>query len=308
MWIMQTIESTKFIANIDEIGVRLVHLIDRASGYDYVWDNALHKSDKPVTFPGILFPAIGRSNQDSYVYRGKTYSMPQHGFASDFVFTIVAKSHDKVIMTLSADEKTKKMYPFTFELTVLATIDDNGLHWKFEVKNCGKEVMPFSLGNHPGFNVPINHQGEFTDYTLSFDPAPAKLSYYKIIKKPYPFRRGDLATVPNYSQGKLHLNYAMFAEGLVIIENKGIDSVTLASSQTQRKIQLNIKDFRYLCLWTKENTKHSLLCLEPFEGLPDIYGNPVDWSHKEANNFLAPEKTEVFRFDVLASSLNSFSK
>ena len=57
---MQTIKSSCFTAEIDEHGAQLTHLYHNEDHFDYIWNNPLWEKHAP-----ILFPAIGRSNNDA---------------------------------------------------------------------------------------------------------------------------------------------------------------------------------------------------------------------------------------------------
>ncbi|MFD1672656.1 aldose 1-epimerase family protein [Agrilactobacillus yilanensis] len=290
---MQTIENGKFKAVIDEKGAQLTHLYNKAEDFDYIWNNDIWPKHAPV-----LFPAIGRSNDDSYFYEGKKYEMPQHGFVSEYEFNVAKKSEDSVTLALAANDEMKKIYPFDFKLEIVFTLKNDGLHWDFNVSNEGQNALSFSLGSHPAFNVPINGKGEFSDYKLEVTPKVDALEHFKIVKKPYPFREGHLETIKDYHNGAIDLNYDMFADGLIILENKGIDALKLTSAKTEHTITVTLKDFRYVCLWTKEGADAPFLCIEPFEGLPDVYGEPVDIMEKEGNVKLAANENKTFSYDI----------
>lgn len=90
----------------------------------------------------------------------------------------------------------------------------------------------------------------------------------------------------------------MFHKGLIIIENPGLESIKLSSQQSSHSIQLSLHDFRYVCLWTKEDAQAPFLCIEPFEGLPDIYGKPVDIMQKEGNDLLSLGESKTLQYDI----------
>lgn len=290
---MQTIENDFFKAEIDEQGAQLTHLYQKTDHYDYIWNNDIWPKHAPV-----LFPAIGRSNKDSYLYKGTTYQMPQHGFVSDYTFNVLSKAKDTVTLQLTANSQTLQNYPFNFTLSITFKLQASGLHLQFSVINNDNQAMSFSLGSHPAFNVPIADQGEFTDYQLEITPQVKQLTQFDIIKKPYPFRQGTTSLVPNYQNGIIKLDYQMFHKGLIIIENSGLESIKLSSQQSSHSIQLSLHDFRYVCLWTKEDAQATFLCIEPFAGLPDIYGKPVDIMQKEGNDLLSPGESKNLQYDI----------
>ena len=290
---MQIIENKEFRAEIDEHGAQLTHLYNKKGGFDYIWNGKEWGKHAPV-----LFPAIGRSNKDEYILNGQTYSMPQHGFVADEDFTV--SSHEPNILTLSlrANDRTKEMYPFDFELKITFTLLSTGLSLSFNVINHSSETMPFSLGSHPAFNVPINGIGKFDDYRVDFVGAQDSLNVSEIIKTPAPYRTGKQESLTNSNGSFLHLNYETFKPGLRIVTNSGIKSVRLFSPLTSHQIQLDITQFNNICLWTKEDEDCSFLCIEPFNGLPDVLGEPIDWKDKEGNLFLKPNSSQVYQYEM----------
>lgn len=290
---MQTIESDQFKAVIDGHGAQLTHLINKSGDFDYIWNNDLWPKHAPV-----LFPAIGRSENDAYQFDGHTYEMPQHGFVSEEDFTVEKNDGRKLVLSLTDNSTTQKYYPFHFKLTITFTLAAQGLNFHFSVANLDNQELSFSLGSHPAFNVPINGEGEFSDYQLEFAPSDLELQQFEIVKTPAPFRNGKVIPLSAANKSNISLNYDMFAAGLVIVANDGITSVKLSSLKTQHSIELSLTDFRYVCLWTKEGSNAPFLCIEPFQGLPDISGQQSELLTKEANVTLAAGKTRQFEYQI----------
>lgn len=291
---MQTIENDKFKAEIDEHGAQLTHLYNKQDGnFDYIWNNDLWPKHAPV-----LFPAIGRSEKDKYFYNGKEYEMPQHGFVADEDFKVEENDGDKLVLSLVDNETTRKYYPFSFKLTITWTLSDAGITFHFDVANTDSKAFSFSLGSHPAFNVPINGEGTFDDYKLDFEPAGLDLKQFEIVKTPNPYRDGKIIKLEAADGSHIDLNHDMFEDGLVIIENDGVKGVTLSSPKSKHSVHLNLDDFRYFCIWTKEGANAPFLCLEPFAGLPDIAGKEVELMDKEANTKLDAGATKSFEYTI----------
>lgn len=287
---MQTIKSSQFTAEIDEHGAQLTHLYNNDDHFDYIWNNPLWEKHAP-----ILFPAIGRSNDDAYLVDGKKYEMPQHGFAGDHDFEVVSHQDDQVELLLRSDGSTKKYYPFDFEFTVTFKLNDSGLQVAFKVDNKSNGDLSYSLGFHPAFNVPINGEGSFNDYRLDLAPASQSLDTYEIVKKPNPYRSGKVTKLVNYKNGIVDLDHNMFEKGLVIIKNTGIKSVKLYSDDTEHTVSIDVSDFDHVTLWTKEGADAPFLCIEPFNGLPDVYGDLVELSQKEGNHHLSVGDSKTYQ-------------
>ncbi|GAA2966439.1 aldose 1-epimerase family protein [Lentilactobacillus parakefiri] len=287
---MQTITNERFTAEIDEHGAQLTHLYNNQDHFDYIWNNALWEKHAP-----ILFPAIGRSNDDAYLIHGQKYEMPQHGFAGDQDFEVIDIKDDQVQLLLRSNKATMTDYPFKFELVVTFALRDVGLTVSFKVANKSSSDLSYSLGFHPAFNVPINGEGSFNDYRLDLAPATESLDTYEIVKKPNPYRSGKVVKLVNYQNGIVELDHNMFENGLIIIKNTGIKTVKLYSDDTKHAVAVNVSDFDHVTLWTKEGADAPFLCIEPFNGLPDVYGDLVELGDKEGNQHLGVGDSKTYQ-------------
>ena len=289
---MVTIQNDRFTATINEVGAELTHLVDQASHRDLIWNNDLWPKHAPV-----LFPAIGRSNEDSYLIDGPRYEMPQHGFVSGETFMIVDQTPTAVTLSLTANAATRVYYPFYFELQVTFTLVATGLNLTFSVQNHGQQDLSYSLGSHPAFNVPFEAGEAFTDYELVLDPAPTDLQQFEIVKTPNPYRSGKELPVTT-DKGVIKLNYPMFDAGLIILKAPNLAHLTLQSTKSKHSISLNLDDFDYVTLWTKEGAQAPFLCLEPFNGLPDVAGDLRELATKEGNHHVAVGQSETMAYTI----------
>ncbi|MDN2453354.1 aldose 1-epimerase family protein [Lactobacillus sp. UCMA15818] len=289
---MVTIENQNFQAIIDSVGAQLIHLYEKQEDFDYIWNNESWNKHAPV-----LFPAIGRSNQDKYLLNNKEYKMPQHGFIANQEFKIITHTKNTVTFAVSENTETYKLYPFAFNLMITFVLLSSGLSISFSVKNNTTIQMPFSLGSHPAFNVPLDGKGKFDDYFLEFDgDFQLPLESYEIIKNPVPYRTGKAEF---FSENKkIKLSYKLFEKGLRIISNSNVKKVKLFSVYSDHFVIINLEDFANICLWTKETENIAFVCIEPFNGLPDVIGNPVDWNKKESGYKLAPGKTKTMKYEI----------
>lgn len=285
---MISIENNVLQVEINEMGAEVTHIIKKDENFDFIWNGTAWSRHAP-----ILFPSIGKSNEDQYSVNGKIYPMTQHGFARDFLWTVVDVGDDHARLTLVQNDETLKMYPFDFQLSVTYQLQDNNLLTTFDVENNSTEPMPFALGSHPGFNVPINgDQLNFGDYQITVSPEVTQIREFEIA--PAPFRTGEVIDLAETSGSSFELSHKMFDDGLIIIENQGLTSIKLDSPKSEHSITISLEDFPYVTLWTLENVEEPFLCIEPFSGLPDIKGPISDWSQKPGNQILAAgEKTKL---------------
>ena len=137
--------------------------------------NARNYASPPGAFHGrgpLLWPAVGAQypvgtipkascGMGTYPVMGKTYPMPCHGFAKEMPWREISRSADAhgahVTVELQDSDATRKYYPFAFRLDVNYELADGHLTVDYVVKSdqSNAEPMPFSIGNHLGFNIPF---------------------------------------------------------------------------------------------------------------------------------------------------------
>jgi len=116
----------------------------------------------------ILFPICGNLNTSSSVF-GKDYSqLMQHGFARDLQWQYLFNENGKSLrLFLSENKKTKKCFPFDFELIIEVTLKINCLEFEITIHNKTDISMPINFGLHPYFNVSDFKNLEFIGYPLN---------------------------------------------------------------------------------------------------------------------------------------------
>jgi galactose mutarotase-like enzyme len=120
----------------------------------------------------ILWPAVGRnfphatgtSPRDDdlgWVLHGKVYPIPIHGFARDQAWRIVRRGacDGSVFLALALRDNgaTRSMYPFGFTLTTEYRLGRHTLYifQTVHARPSNAEPMPFSIGNHITFRIPL---------------------------------------------------------------------------------------------------------------------------------------------------------
>ena len=116
----------------------------------------------------ILFPICGSIKTSSSVF-GKDYlQLMQHGFARDLNWRYCINDTEKSLsLFLNDSKKTKKYYPFDFELKIEVTLKINFLEFEITIYNKADFAMPINFGLHPYFNVSDFKNLEFVDNPLN---------------------------------------------------------------------------------------------------------------------------------------------
>ena len=262
-------------AKFNELGAELKSLT--MGGKEYIWPGHpdIWKSSCPV-----LFPVCGGLKEDKYIYKGKAYPMTRHGFARTRLFQVESQTNTKVVFLDKADEKTKAVYPFDFELRLIYTLKERSLQIEYEVKNNSAETMYFSIGSHEGYFTPEGVE----DYDVIF-PQKETLNTYVLCgtilsNETMPILR-DQNILPIYEK--------YFMIDTLIFKNIQSHSATLRNRKTGRAIRVDFPDAENFMIWHKPGAPY--LCLEPWNGIADILGSSFAIEEKEGIQTLPAGQT-----------------
>lgn len=289
---MITIENRQLTVEIDELGAQ-PHSI-RHAGVEYLWqgDPASWKRQAP-----ILFPFVGRLKNDEYQYQGQTYHQTQHGFARDRKFTVIEQSPNKVTLELRDDEATRQAFPFHFLLTVTYQLVDDRLKVQYRVQNPSQdETLIYAIGAHPGFNVPLNPNDDFTEQQVEVRPA-VMYSRIKLVA-PGPFNDLEHPQTIDFSK-PLHLQHDLFNEDAIIIDAKGNPvTVTVTDNNAQHGVHVETQDNKFIGIWSPYPAQANLLCIEPWWGIADGINSDGQLTHKQAMERLQPGEDRLYQFSI----------
>ncbi len=278
-----TLNNDNLTVSVNGLGAELTSV--KKEGVEYLWqgDPKYWKGQSP-----ILFPICGRLFNGKYVCNGKEYEMTIHGFARHSEFSLKALNGTSLSLTLSSSEKTKEIYPFDFKLTVTYSLENNALKVEFSVTNTGKDVLPFSIGAHPGFNVPFSC-GDFSDYYLEFaKPVTPK----QVLLSKNCLDTGKTADYPLTNGNKIPLTHELFAnDGIFLTEDA--KRVSIKTKLSDKSVTVTYDGFKYLGLWQPYGQDTPFLCIEPWLGLPSYDGVTDDFSSKHETLKLESGKTTV---------------
>ena len=116
----------------------------------------------------ILFPICGNLNTSSSVFGKEYLQLTQHGFARDLQWQHSFKENEKSLyLFLNESKKTKKYYPFDFELRIEVKLKINCLEFEITIHNKTDFAMPINFGMHPYFNVSDFKNLDFIDNPLN---------------------------------------------------------------------------------------------------------------------------------------------
>ena len=216
----------------------------------------------------ILFPIVGGiKNDTSYLGNKVIRSRGNHGFARHSWFSLVNKSTNnkaKLHYRLSADEETKKYYPFNIQIDMTYELSGNDLTVIFSIMNIeDSEDIYYCFGWHPGFRTPsIDGLGSKEECQILFK----KGTYRKYHNNEHCRLTGETSEIELDGELK-RTEEELEATIMLEIDDPNNRICTLYDPAAEFKIEVDFKDFPHLGLWSEPGYK--FICIEPWQGMDD---------------------------------------
>jgi galactose mutarotase-like enzyme len=283
------IRSAGLTAAVSPLGAELQSLVDPDAG-ELLWqgDPAVWSGRAP-----LLFPIVGRLVDDTCRLGGRTFRLPQHGFARRRRFEPVAADSGSVTFRLEDDPETRAVYPFAFRLDMTYAVEDRRLSMTARLTNTGDDILPASFGYHPGFAWPLPYGGDRAAHAMVFE-AP----------EPAPVTRPDADGLllpggePSPLEGRrLALSDDLLARGALVF-------TTLASRglvygvEGRRRLAVAFPDTPHLGIWTKPGAGAPYVCIEPWQGHADARGYAGDFRDRPGTIAIGLGEARAFRMTV----------
>lgn len=190
--------------------------------------------------------------------------MSIHGFASVKEFVAVEQSDTRLVLELRSDAALKESYPFDFSLRISYELKEAQVDITYQVENLGENTMPFGIGGHPGFNVPLAECENFEDYEIEFS---VPCCHDRVEFSPAVYMNGHDEVYPLREDRFIDLRHNLFDEDAIILKNMARE-VTLRSRISGRGVTITYPDLTYLGIWHWPKTDAPYVCIEPWSSLP----------------------------------------
>lgn len=274
---MHIIENEFLKVSVNEEGAELYSIYDKEMEKETLWygDEKFWARRSP-----ILFPNVGRNFENYCIYNGERFDTELHGFARSSLFQCIDKKEDCISFQLSDTEATRAYFPFAFQLKISYLLEGRNLKVLWEVTNQDDKTMYFTIGGHPGFNVPILENTKQTDYKLIFKQP--ELEYILVHEggsgtadptKPY-----QLSLEPVGEYYGCPVTEHMFDNDALIFDNSQVQWVGIAYPDGTPYITMDCSGFTNFGIWSLPGAPY--ICLEPWMGRCDNYGFHDEISEK----------------------------
>ena len=281
-----SISNSSLTASIDTMGAQLMSLQKGES--EYLWQGDANWWPRRAP---ILFPIVGVLKDGKAESAEGTVSLARHGLARLNQFEVVEQSTSSVTLQLKSTEETRTSYPYDFELRLIFSVSDDTLTQTYEVTNRGNVVLPFTLGAHPAFNIPVPgvEAASLDQYSLLFTRSWTSFG-------PSITDEGlcDYATPQKLivDSDTLPLSWELIdCEKTITLEDVPDRRITLAAnaeaSSETHGIQIDFEGFDYLGIWSAA-PGCPFVALEPWCGIADTVDCDGIFEHKPGIISLEP--------------------
>jgi galactose mutarotase-like enzyme len=188
--------------------------------------------------------------------------MAPHGFARDTDFELLDASDSSLSYRLQASPATRKQYPFEFSLVRHYRLSGGTVEVTTEVTNTGATVMPFSIGEHPGFALTWGARDKVEDYALKFEKAERLDTHL------------------------LDANGLLFDRDALIFLKIKSQKVSLCSRRHPRRVTVEFSGYPDLGIWAKPGAP--FVCIEPWYGHADPASHEGELMNKPGLIMLEP--------------------
>ena len=276
------LENDKLRVKISSMGAELQSIRRMEDDTEYLWQGDPTYWARRAS---NLFPVCGRLWENKYTYKGVPYELGSHGFARGKEWNVLYQKATSLTLQLRPDEQTMAAYPFRFALEMTYTLTDDSLTVTTIVHNEDDKMMPFSVGGHPGFNVPLTEGTTYEDYRLVFDTECQPLRF---VCDANCFHLGKMAAFPLEYDRVLPLRHSLFDDDAIFLQGT-CGGVTLRSDKTERSVHIAYPDSPYLGIWHTPKSDAPFVCLEPWVQSPSRAGEVADITKKVDMIHLEPE-------------------
>lgn len=272
-------------------GAELQSLRRVASPTEYLWHGDAQYWDRRAP---ILFPIVGKVWDNTARIDGQTYELHQHGFARDFDFEKIIDEDRHLAFRLCANEQTRSLWPFDFDLRIDYTLLRNRLTVGWSVTNKDSREMPFQIGAHPAFAYPNFHLDDAVHGFFSFDAKTPLVS--SRVEGGFAVPESFEVELP--SDDLLPLTNDTFACDTIVEATGRVRRVTLHNAEGRPWITV-LHTMPITALWSPCGGRAPFVCIEPWHGRCDDQGYAGEFSQRTAIERVAPGKTWSTSYEIL---------
>lgn len=288
---MQLLENSNLKIQIKETGAELTSIFNKETQKEILWQG------NPDVWNGqapILFPVIGCLKDGHFLYEGKEYPCPKHGFIrNNDQLKINSKTSNSIEFKIESSEEIKKIYPFEFEFFVKYSLNGNKLKVAHKLINKDSKSLYFQIGGHTAFNCPLHKDENYSDYYLELEEQETAETLLISLKNGL-ITHNTEAYLKNSK--KIPLTSSMFNKDALIFKNLKSNKVSLQSTKNSNRVTVDFKEFPLIAFWAKPNS--TFICIEPWLGIADYEDHNNKIEEKREIQKLSKGKTFEISYEI----------
>lgn len=279
-------ENTLLKVNVSNKGAELTSIQSKVNQFEFLWqaNPTIWGRHAP-----ILFPIVGKVKDNLLRIHNAAWPMSQHGFARDQEFELVTESADEVWLELNSNSATQAIFPYSFCLQIGYVLNNTTLSCIYKLKNTSSEPLFFSIGAHPGFNLPVK---DLSEYTITFDTLESD-NRWLLDDGLFNSHKSPVFNIEN----GFKLQGDSFKNDAIVFKNIQSNGLTLKHVNSNFAIHLNYPGFEHLGIWSQKDCQQ-FICLEPWCGHADPISGHNDISQKEGIHRLDPGGLFNRQYDI----------
>jgi aldose 1-epimerase len=225
----------------------------------------------------ILFPFAGRLSGKTLRFDGGEWPLvidekqgyAIHGFVHNRPWRVVSQGPSTVTGEFHAakdDPALLKLWPCDFRIRVCYDVDHTGLDCSISIDNPGERPLPFGLGTHSYFRLPLGNFGNRDDCQI-FVPA----SSYWELDKMLPTGRKLPAAGPRGLNSGLKFGESKLDDVFTDLSSRdGRVVCRLLDPMNNRRLSIVFDESFAQCVVFNPPHREAI-CIEPYTAVPDAF-------------------------------------
>lgn len=279
-----TIKNNALHVEINSLGAQIMSI--KKNGEEFLWqgDKTYWENRAP-----ILFPLVGRIENDNITIDGKECNMTKHGFIRDYEWQVAESSDDKIIFKITYNDEFLKKYPFKFEVIAEYWLENSDFKQKYTVKNIDNKKMCYGFGLHPAFFCNKNPDEKFEDFSIDFNK--------KIDFNTCTYTEKMMVDCTNKVQimndeSTLNLTEKLFEKDAIITMDVNFDTVSILNKNKGKVLDFKFSGFDIFAIWKPNNAP--FVCLEPWTTISGNYPYKQNYEQNNTTKFLEVGEEKEF--------------
>lgn len=267
------IENERIALEVQERGGSMTSLFDKRRGVELLYQ------PKPDSWQGqdvFIFPFIARLVDQTYTYKGKTYSFKNHGLLRYMDADMERLSDTSLRVSFQSNDETRERYPFDFRASLIYSLKENRVLLNYCIVNLSREPLPFMVGGHPAFALPGERKaGEFDISGNRVVLEGVSSADALLQEETFSFMTGKKEKIDS----PIELSKELFRRiNTIILDAENFESVRLEKKDGST-LTIHKEDAPFLALWSDAKFG-DYVAIEPWRGIPDTLGSSKEITEK----------------------------